>query len=193
MHGDKASQPFQEVTNGGCSPHFFVHSTIKDFIQKKSRTMAVATDAVTFSYNTETVTFSNLGPLTTAFSPPPNCIASQTGTFQFISTASTYWDCAALTPVPGTPGELDFKYLEEPSCMPYGSEASSLWVAPSNFYQTLFSPGIACPSGWDTSAVVTYAPSATGTSIGVSGAGQWASFLTDAMPTGGTQVFCCPR
>lgn len=167
--------------------------------------MAVATDTVTITTdsdtNTRTYTFTNYGPLTTVFTPPASCAASKTGTFQFIndtdpSAPTSYYDCNALTL---TNNAWEFKYVGDPNCMPYGSLVSSIYSSRYPYeYVNQHSPGIYCPSGWGSSGIVTYSPGVTTTSIGISGIGisgdgQYQSWQTDAMPTGGTQVFCCPR
>jgi len=155
--------------------------TTGDLVQTQTF-LAFSTPSQTGPLPSTTVTWTNLGPLTTTFTAPsqcdpfptPNLWASlQVGSDRFV----TSLPCGYLASTP------DITSL---TCSPSGSAYSSLWASGNlseyYSYQTYMSPGLVCPSGWTTGQAVTLdAANATATSID--------AFTVQAT---GTHVFCCP-
>ncbi|KAM0243081.1 hypothetical protein ACHAP5_006962 [Fusarium lateritium] len=102
----------------------------------------MATSTQYFGYD-----FYNLGPLTTTFTAPSSCATVNTDHVKFFNTS------AALM---YHTGRANCDHWTEGDCSPSGSVIDSIvadirrgTTTPANslFY---YSPGIACPSGWDT-------------------------------------------
>ncbi|KAM0478747.1 hypothetical protein ACHAP7_005894 [Fusarium lateritium] len=102
----------------------------------------MATSTEYFGYD-----FYNLGPLTTTFTAPSSCATVNTDHVKFFNTSAPYMYHT---------GRANCDHWTEGDCSPSGSVIDSIvadirlgTTTPANslFYH---SPGIACPSGWDT-------------------------------------------
>lgn len=131
-------------------------------------------------------TYTNLGPLTTTFTPPDACTSRTAVNFWVLDKSSDLFSSVPCSIIgPGL-------YLEEIRCDPYGPKVSSLLVNQydttlsqlSNSWATFMSPGISCPSGYSTANKVTLKTP----SLSSPGA---ISPKTLRIP--GTHIFCCPR
>lgn len=149
-------------------------------------TTAVATQVLSFLPDLSVeptpvnMTWTNLGPLTTAFQAPASCSTELLGQLEVIDNTnpedeSRYYECDLLNSM------FPSKY----SCQPSATLHESLWSSASGWWADFLSPGISCPPGYATAGAYTLSPnnvSATATSI--------PGYL---YRTTGTHVFCCPR
>ena len=159
-------------------------------------TVTVQETAQDYTWNL-TATVFNVGPLTTTFTPPTPCAASDIGDWLLVdntnaSKPSHYYDYNNMITIT-TGGEVAAvdDYAANTDCMPSGDLASSVWMHNTHGV-VLHSPGLYCPTGWATSGFVTHLPNES--SIAVSGIATPAiSLMTSVAPTGATHVLCCPR
>lgn len=135
--------------------------------------------AETLSY---TASWSNLGPLTTVFTPPASC-NTPLATNLFIQGRTTWaHDC----------GWTRTADLPRSDCYPsYTAPDPSAIAGGDNFWlpgeqKFYYSPGYSCPSGWQTATTLTTPAPAT---VGIWDEAQRPLGLLDAT---GTQIFCCP-
>jgi hypothetical protein len=137
-------------------------------------------------------TFSNYGPLTTTFTPPPSCTATDrlqlgqvTSDFPhyFYSvkcSSQTAWDCVPTGTASSSTTYDDEKYI--------GSEG-------------YYSPGLHCPSGWSTIGLATAdahgSVSTSGflvsTDLGEPYYPQPGTIMASILKPSETMAFCCPR
>ncbi|KAJ5195792.1 hypothetical protein N7449_006271 [Penicillium cf. viridicatum] len=87
-------------------------------------------------------TFENYGPITTTFTPAPSCTATDRLSLALIDDYGTQVQFQVACPTPTSDWD----------CMPPGTTTSATWydekkwVASAGYY----SPGLYCPSGWET-------------------------------------------
>lgn len=141
-----------------------------------------------------TVTFTNYGPLTTTFTPAPNC----TGSDRYRIGRETN---GSVSPV----WMLQCSSTDYSGCIPPTSTAT-VWQNPGAI-AGYHSPGVYCPSGW---ATVGVASADKGGSIGYSGSAIPTTSLYSKLPNPydydykgyllakalepqETMVVCCPR
>jgi hypothetical protein len=138
---------------------------------------------------------SNLGPLTTTFTPPPSCVQSS-GRTMFAKPTD---------PLPV--GYVDCIWNME-NCFPSPSQLPTETAPPYTEEVAYFSPGIACPSGWTTAGTAAL-PLGGGPyfSPEVSGGFELPEYyglffhdhpedhfiLANAITYGETAVQCCPK
>ncbi|KAI5360399.1 Putative SKG6/AXL2 alpha-helix transmembrane domain-containing protein [Septoria linicola] len=136
--------------------------------------------AETISY---TATWSNLGPLTTVFTPPASCNTPLL-TNLFVQGRTTWaHDC----------GWTRTADLPRPDCYPsYTAPDPAAFAGGENFWlpgeqKFYYSPGYSCPAGWQpATTLMTPAPA----TLGIWDEGQRPLALLNAP---GTQVLCCPN
>ena len=128
----------------------------------------------------EAAVWTNLGPLTTTFSPPASCSPFPPGGIIVDDYSDTdkdlvqYSDCNVL----------NFKPPQWLDCQPSGPAFAPYWYATSTTIQnSYYSPGVYCPSGYTSADVFVLA------TANVSAA----KIQPDALRATGTHVFCCPR
>lgn len=143
----------------------------------------------------QTVVWTNLGPLRTVFTAPTTCSNVRLGDFTGIVNSSTVFIASAV-PTRKTYYSCDLSFYQYVSsgCIPYASAASELsFLYYDHFGPTLFtsfnSPGIHCPSGWQTVGKYTLRQNVTSASD-YTALPTWAKHL---FLTGGTHIICCPR
>ncbi|RMJ20938.1 hypothetical protein PHISP_08191 [Aspergillus sp. HF37] len=138
----------------------------------------------------------NLGPLTTTFTPPPSCVQSN---------ARTMFG-------PSAPNVLPYGHIscdninDNRECLPSPSKVATETAPPYTQTVDYFSPGIFCPAGWTTvgtaampvSGGPTATPEVSGAfkfnkdgSVGYIGHRDHV-LLADALVPGETAVECCP-
>lgn len=155
-------------------------------------TMATSTlsaYSAVFSYpvkNPDTVsyiaTWTNLGPLTTVFTPPASC-NTPAATNLFIQGRTTWAHDCSWTPASDTPRSDCYPSYTAPTSLAAVGE-DSLWLpGDQKFY---YSPGYFCPAGWQTATTMTTPAPAT---LGIWDEAQRPLGLLDAT---GTQILCCP-
>ena len=141
---------------------------------------AVITSSTYFAERTQV--WSNLGPLTTPFTPPPRCKTdpAREGLVVFSITSGSMtalsYDC----------GQANNYLIQYPECYPSSSGVSVLQTA-SRFYAGYWSPGLVCPSGWSTGYSWTY-PAHYSASLGVVN-----NLLIGNPNMPATIAKCCPR
>lgn len=130
-----------------------------------------------------TEVWTNFGPLTTAFTPPAKCVADKAndGLVEFTiasgSSSLTSYDCGQANPY----------YIQDPDCYPNHEGVAVFQTIPvSSLFGAYWSPGLVCPSGWETGATYSYAAPAS-SSVGV----VWNSVIGDSNQPA-TFASCCP-
>lgn len=136
-------------------------------------------DAETLSY---TATWSNLGPLTTIFTPPASC-NTPLPTNLFLQGRTTWaHDCRWTRTADLPRSECYPSYTApNPSAIAGGN---NFWLPGEQLFY--YSPGYSCPAGWQTGTILTTPAPAT---VGIWDEGQRPLGLLDVT---GTQVVCCP-
>jgi hypothetical protein len=150
----------------------------------------------------QTVLWTNLGPLRTVWTAPTTCSNVRLGDFTAIvntSTRSIGFFESAVVPTQNTYYSCDLfleKYITS-GCIPYAFAANRLSVPDGDSFGSTVvasfnSPGIHCPSGWQTVGKYTLRQNVTSASdySGKPGQPTWARHL---ILTGGTHIICCPR
>lgn len=142
---------------------------------------------------------SNVGPLTTTFTPPPSCTSSPLIAYADPSTSAWYHYVSCQFSIPG--------------CTPSGTSGLSSTASENFAVATIpyYSPGYICPSGWKTVGTAVHQPGDTDSSWtpSVTGAFQTAADWTNAhvdehylappyalangLEPGETAIGCCPR
>lgn len=138
------------------------------------------------------LTFTNLGPLTTTFTPAPSCtdLAKQSGVGQIFQNAEQGSNN-------GSPyGSVGCSAQDIASCVPNGDVRQS--INDHEYYYTIAynSPGLQCPSGWEakSSDVPPSAHAAASTSGADKNIHKVVRPLAVAFLDPGESVtFCCPR
>lgn len=127
------------------------------------------------------VTWTNLGPLTTTFTPPATCNTPLPSNFFVQGRTSWGYDCLR--------NEVDDS--PRPECYPFlsayshtTSDTSPTDIAP-HVHPYYYSPAYDCPIGW-TGATTLEAPAPS--TIG----GFEADLGPLGLPATGTQILCCP-
>ncbi|KAK3949234.1 hypothetical protein QBC32DRAFT_349688 [Pseudoneurospora amorphoporcata] len=119
--------------------------------------------------NVASFTRSVLGPLTTTFTPPPEC----TQCYELAGGEKRGNTCRAYAE--------DCLGIPRASCLPQASNAISDVELPWGF----FSPGLACPSGWTTAGpTISYGQIEKDDVVGN---------IVNVLEAGETAGFCCPR
>jgi hypothetical protein len=96
------------------------------------------------------ISLSNLGPLTTTFTPPPSCLQS--------NVATMFAPASSESPI----GHVDCK-VEPSRCLPSQPQLPTETAPPYSPEIVYFSPGLVCPAGWKTVGSAVYPTSrATG-------------------------------
>ena len=122
----------------------------------------------------------NLGPLTTVFTPPPNCASaifdSLTGTSPWAY--SLIWGMGCTTTTDGI-----YSVDWDTSCYPPDMYDHSL---EAGAYQTIpiYSPGLSCPHGFYSACTVTRQP---GDQVPATEHALWS-----VLSVGETAIGCCP-
>ncbi|KAJ5094255.1 hypothetical protein N7456_010116 [Penicillium angulare] len=146
-------------------------------------------------------TFSNWGPLTTTYTPPASCT---TATNNVVLGITSYPGIEFMGVSCDTPDYGD--------CIPTGSSKSksqaSGYLDPRSLYQAgYFSPGIYCPSGWNTVGIASRDGNASVTSGGVFSPSTSvpthvtrgerinnpANVLMQILDPSETAILCCPE
>jgi hypothetical protein len=105
------------------------------------------------SSTTVTEVWTNFGPLTTSFTPPPRCKTdpAKEGLVEFHITSGSMtalsYDC----------GQANAYFIQYPECYP-SSSGVSIFQTASKIYGGYWSPGLICPSGWSTGYSWIYHP-----------------------------------
>lgn len=140
-------------------------------------------------------TLTNLGPLTTTFTPGPSCtaLASQSNA-GFIFARSGYGNDLESANGPNFPyGSVACTPQDLATCYPNGKERQSILATGYEFTQAYNSPGYHCPSGWTAVASATL-PDLSSNRTVPSGYDAYATgFALSAMASGETMTMCCPR
>ena len=137
-------------------------------------------------------TFENYGPITTTFTPAASCTATDR-----LSLAAIYGDVTQVQFQVACPtSTIDW------DCMPPGTTTSATWfdekkwIASNGYY----SPGLYCPSGWETIGMAARDQKSLSTSgFLVTSENQlpsWeqpATLLASVLEPSQTMVLCCPR
>lgn len=139
------------------------------------------------------ISLSNLGPLTTTFTPPPSCLQS--------NVATAFAPASSESPI----GHVNCEVAPS-RCLPSQSQLPTETAPPYSPEIVYFSPGLVCPAGWKTVGSAVYPTSrATGGFPDVSGGFKSAAeahssgglsdanLLAEAMGPGETAIECCPR
>ncbi|KAF2210568.1 hypothetical protein CERZMDRAFT_85903 [Cercospora zeae-maydis SCOH1-5] len=139
----------------------------------------IAQDA-TVSY---TATWSNLGPLTTVFTPPASC-NTPVATNLFVQ-ARTSWgyDCA-WTRTADIPRSDCYPSYTAPDPSAIAGGDNNFLPGEQKFY---YSPGYSCPAGWQAATTISRPAAPT---VGIWNQAQGPLALVDVP---GTQVVCCPN
>lgn len=154
-------------------------------------------------------TVTNIGPLTTTYTAPPSCSTD----FSYVQIGQTWTDsdtnATSVVPVGISCGQ---PYPTVGSCLPSGAKLdedySSIGTDAVQTGYTLgyYSPGLACPSGWDTVGVATKTEGGSITSSGIGFASPspldeadlsyiqnvGPNVLLAGMDDGDAAVLCCP-
>lgn len=137
-------------------------------------------DPETVSY---TATWSNLGPLTTVFTPPVSC-NTPVATNLFVQGRTTWAHDCDWTRTADLPRSDCYPSYTAPDAVALAG-GDNFWLpGEQKFY---YSPGYSCPAGWQAATTLTTPAPAT---VGVWDEGQRPLALLDAT---GTQVVCCPN
>jgi len=155
---------------------------------------------------------SNLGPLTTTFTPQPTCFPDAS----FGPTARVQVAYADAPDVPLWMHSCDNEAWSIAGCVPRGSAlddyaASHQHDSGAAFLVAYHSPGLVCPSGWQTASVAERTPGAasgrrveevhegfdalSGTDFGngeIATVNPGLKVLESALDEGETAVACCP-
>lgn len=140
-------------------------------------------------------TLTNLGPLTTTFTPAPSCtaLASQSSA-GYIFARGGYGN--GLAPANGPNfayGSVACTPQDLATCYPNGRERQSILASGYEFTQAYNSPGYHCPDGWAAVASATLADM-SGSRAVPSGYDAYATgFAVSALASGETMTLCCPR
>lgn len=133
----------------------------------------------TLSY---TVSWSNLGALTTEFTPPASC-NTPLATDLFVQGRTTWAHDCNWTRTADLPRSECYPSYTAPNASAVAG-GDNFWLpGEQKFY---YSPGYSCPVGWQTATSLTTPAPAL---VGIWDEGQRPLGLHDAK---GTQVFCCP-
>lgn len=165
-------------------------------------------------------TFSNLGPITTTFTPAPSCTSGYTG-IGYLNYHGDYlnleygleptpwpkFDGCTPSPSPTATASTTIHHLSEEQISAFAAQYVD-WVG----YGYYHSPGLHCPSGWETIGLVARDASSSLTSSGLYVAATTtntdtkdpynyyrldneypASVLKGILEPKETMVACCPR
>ncbi|KAM0227442.1 hypothetical protein ACHAP5_012178 [Fusarium lateritium] len=106
--------------------------------------------------------FSNLGPLTTTYSPPPSCTTVTTDRIYYANATSLQWQFGGPICGPQPIGE----------CFPSGSvvdkrksDRAKYGGGQGSFHY--FSPGVVCPKGWTTAGTLAHGDKSSAQKSGV--------------------------
>ena len=150
------------------------------------------------------------GPLTTTYTAPPSCSTD----FAYVQVGSSFVDSESnSTSIMALGVSCGLAWPTIGSCLPSGAKLdedySAIDTDEVQMYYTLgyYSPGLACPSGWDTVGVATKSEGGNITSSGpgftnptpidemdtvyVDNVGS--NVLLAGMDEGDAAVLCCPR
>lgn len=147
------------------------------------------------------MTFANYGPVTTTYTPPPTCTATDKYRLGAITYGHPVYDFAQVA----CPSTADW------DCVPSGTASASItapvnadgqrYVAAGGYY----SPGLYCPSGWATVGLMARDASSSLSSSGVLSASHTnsamempaavdpATYLAGLLKPSETVALCCPR
>jgi hypothetical protein len=137
-------------------------------------------------------TFSNYGPITTTFTPAPSCTATDR-----ISLAVIYDDMTRAEFQVGCPTSTS-----DWDCMPPGTTTSATWYDEEKWVGTAgyYSPGLYCPSGWETIGMAARGEKSLSTSgflttsdMKVPYYEEPATLLASLLEPSQTMALCCPR
>ncbi|KAF5004996.1 hypothetical protein FDECE_8521 [Fusarium decemcellulare] len=93
--------------------------------------------------------FTNLGPLTTTYTPPASCTTVTTDRIRFANATSIQWAFGAASCGPAPMGD----------CLPSGSaydELASYYRTQDQDHWDYYSPGVVCPKGWTTAGTLAH-------------------------------------
>lgn len=137
-------------------------------------------DPETLSY---TATWSNLGPLTTFFTPPSSC-NTPVATNLFVQGRTTWAHDCEWTRTADLPRSDCYPSYTSPDAAALAG-GDNFWLpGEQKFY---YSPGYSCPAGWQAATTLTTPAPPT---VGVWDEGQRPLALLDATAT---QIVCCPN
>lgn len=147
------------------------------------------------------ITFANYGPVTTTYTPPTSCSATDKYRLGTVTQGVALYDFGQVA----CPSTSDW------DCVPSGTASASItalvngdgqrYVASGGYY----SPGLYCPSGWATVGVMArdassslsssgvLSQSDTGTAMGDPTAFDPATHLAGVLRPSETVALCCPR
>lgn len=148
-------------------------------------------------------TLTNLGPLTTTFTPAPGCTALAGQTAGAAIFCDPVFDDNALPPVNGHQvpcGAVSCTPQDLASCYPNGKAQQSIVATDYEMTQPYHSPGYYCPAGWTavgSAAFEVALAQATRTDLAVSdmpkGYDAFVSNFALALGPSETVTVCCPR
>ncbi|KAJ4250172.1 hypothetical protein NW762_011987 [Fusarium torreyae] len=95
-------------------------------------------------------TVTNLGPLTTTYTPPPACTTETTDHVIFANKTSLEFQFGAPTCGIQSVGKCF------PSGAAYDDFLNNYWKSPKQGSQNYFSPGVVCPKGWTTAGTLAH-------------------------------------
>jgi hypothetical protein len=137
-------------------------------------------------------TFSNYGPITTTFTPAPSCTATDR-----LSLAVIYGDMTRVEFQVGCPTQTS-----DWDCMPPGTTTSATWYDEEKWVGTAgyYSPGLYCPSGWETIGMAARGEKSLSTSGFLTTSDMKAPYyeepatlLASLLEPSQTMALCCPR
>lgn len=148
-------------------------------------------------------TLVNAGPLTTTFTPPPGCTRPPNHGILLIHGNNTgHWAASCET----TPVKAVSQCIPSESSWVNAPPAAAVTTNYTPQYELMYySPGLVCPSGWETKGVAVVGKDMKTTSSGraFSTNTPWqddeyqllpyASYFVDNMQPMETAIFCCPR
>ncbi|KAM0217709.1 hypothetical protein ACHAQI_001759 [Fusarium lateritium] len=145
--------------------------------------------------------FSNLGPLTTTYSPPPSCTTVTTDRIYYGNATSVQWQFGGPTCGPQSIGR----------CFPSGSEIDKRISVDAKYFGgqgsfDYFSPGVVCPEGWTTAGTLAHGDKSsvqksgvfTGESFRYPAESYERHFLSpdeiwlEVLESSETLAYCCP-
>ncbi|PPJ59903.1 hypothetical protein CBER1_08303 [Cercospora berteroae] len=130
-----------------------------------------------------TATWSNLGPLTTVFTPPASC-NTPVSTNLFVQARGAWGQHCDWTRTADLPRSECYPSYTAPNPAAIAGGDNNFLPGDQKFY---YSPGYSCPAGWQAATTLT-GPAPT--SMGIWDEGQKPLALIDVP---GTQVVCCPN
>lgn len=137
-------------------------------------------------------TFSNYGPITTTFTPAPSCTATDRLTLAVIYGDETRGQLQVGCPTPTSDWD----------CLPPGTTTSAAWYDEKKWIGAAgyYSPGLYCPSGWETIGMAARGDKSLSTSGFLSTLvdkipyfEEPATLLASVLQPSQTMALCCPR